>query len=719
MADVVINVGAVSAITAGTGLTGGTITGTGTIAASFGTTAGTICQGNDARLSAGGGVPAAHAASHTAAGTDPLTLSQSQITDLGTALAAKVATTRQVIAGTGMGGGGALSADVTLNVSYGTSGTTACVGNDARLSNARTPNPHAASHEALGSDALTLSKGQITGLVADLAARALSATTMTAGTGLTGGGDLSANRSFAVAYGSTSTTATVGNDSRLSFIASGSGATTRTLQNKLRDVISVKDFGATGDGSTDDTAAIQAALDSGNKTIHFPVGTYIAAGLTVTNTDIFLFGPGIIKLKNLSNYPILLATSAHRLKIVDLTFDGNRTNAGTGTFAVQLTTTEDATLERVQYLSTKGGLKVYQSPDTIISCQRSYDFTETQVEINDLSHRTRVVDSFFDDNGNMPQGLHVIDCEAQVADLVDCLITGCVVQAVGTSVQFTNTYVKRCVITGNRLRNNSTAGQGNCIKMDNTGVGCVVDGNYLFFTNYGIIDALTTTKVVYQNNVLTFNSVATGTGNGFSIDSPAIVTNNTVIGGLNDGYSFGSLASSCVVTGNVAQDSTRDGFNVEDAGTTNCNFRNNSSINSARYGFRCDAANNSWINHLIKDCDGTYGAYVAGATCEIIDPKIQGNVANYVRFASTATGCRVRVFTSSHANNLPASSYLSVLDGSLNNPLTVTQLNALSAVEGARGFCTDATATTFASTVSGGGSNNVPVYYDGSAWKIG
>lgn len=39
--------------------------------------------------------------------------------------------------------------------------------------------------------------------------------TITAGTGLTGGGDLSANRSFAVAYGTTSTTATVGNDSRV------------------------------------------------------------------------------------------------------------------------------------------------------------------------------------------------------------------------------------------------------------------------------------------------------------------------------------------------------------------------------------------------------------------------------------------------------------------------------------------------------------------------
>jgi hypothetical protein len=288
MADIVINVGAVSAITAGTGLTGGTVTGTGTIAADFGTSAGTICQGNDSRLT-NGRTPTTHAATHATGGGDPVTLDQSQITSLTTDLAAKVATTRQVIAGTGMSGGGALSADVTLNVSYGSSGTTACVGNDARLSNARTPNPHSASHEALGSDALTLSKSQITGLTADLAAKALGATTMTAGTGLTGGGDLSANRSFAVAYGTTSTTATVGNDARLSFTAAGTGATSRTLQNKLRDMVSVKDFGAVGDGATDDRAAIQAAIDSCitlDRTLFFPSGVYVMSSFTNSGAGI-------------------------------------------------------------------------------------------------------------------------------------------------------------------------------------------------------------------------------------------------------------------------------------------------------------------------------------------------------------------------------------------------------------------------------------------------
>jgi hypothetical protein len=95
---------------------------------------------------------------------------------------------------------------------------------------------------------------------------------MTAGTGLTGGGDLSANRSFAVDFGATSTTATVGNDARFSFLAAGS-ATTRTLQNKLRDTVSVKDFGAVGDGVADDTAAIQAAINTGLN-VFIPAGDY-------------------------------------------------------------------------------------------------------------------------------------------------------------------------------------------------------------------------------------------------------------------------------------------------------------------------------------------------------------------------------------------------------------------------------------------------------------
>lgn len=64
--------------------------------------------------------------------------------------------------------------------------------------------------------------------------------------------------------------------------------------------------------------------------------------------------------------------------------------------------------------------------------------------------------------------------------------------------------------------------------------------------------------------------------------------------------------------------------------------------------------------------------------------------------------------------SLRASSYLAT------NALTVANLpSAATAGAGARAFVTDATSTTFAATATGGGANSVPVYCDGTTWKVG
>ena len=61
--------------------------------------------------------------------------------------------------------------------------------------------------------------------------------------------------------------------SRIGFQSGAEGAQCRTVESKLRDLVSVKDFGATGDNIADDTAALQKAASLG-RAVLLPQGTY-------------------------------------------------------------------------------------------------------------------------------------------------------------------------------------------------------------------------------------------------------------------------------------------------------------------------------------------------------------------------------------------------------------------------------------------------------------
>lgn len=72
------------------------------------------------------------------------------------------------------------------------------------------------------------------------------------------------------------------------------------VEAKLAQAISVKDFGAVGDGVTNDTAAIQAAIDYANTLgaeLYFPAGVYKHTSTLVWKNGVRYFGPNI----NLSN----------------------------------------------------------------------------------------------------------------------------------------------------------------------------------------------------------------------------------------------------------------------------------------------------------------------------------------------------------------------------------------------------------------------------------
>ena len=131
--------------------------------------------------------------------------------------------------------------------------------------------------------------------------------------------------------------------SEVSYTPVGTGAGATTVQSKLRESVSVKDFGAVGDGVTDDRVAIQAAIDYlasiGGGTVFYPDGTYLI------NSSLGLYGHGELlqlrsKVRHRSNGSIIKvgtsfddkvfvlfngfdnATATLSSLLYDVTFDG-------------------------------------------------------------------------------------------------------------------------------------------------------------------------------------------------------------------------------------------------------------------------------------------------------------------------------------------------------------------------------------------------------------
>lgn len=81
-------------------------------------------------------------------------------------------------------------------------------------------------------------------------------------------------------------------------LITASGTTTpRPLSDRFAETLNVLDFGAVGDGTADDTAAIQAALSAattaGGGSVHFPAGVFkVSAPLVLTGSNVTITGQG-------------------------------------------------------------------------------------------------------------------------------------------------------------------------------------------------------------------------------------------------------------------------------------------------------------------------------------------------------------------------------------------------------------------------------------------
>jgi hypothetical protein len=120
------------------------------------------------------------------------------------------------------------------------------------------------------------------------------------------------------------------------------GQTSTSTANNAPSLISVANYGAKGDGVTDDTAAIDSAMSActtraipnNGCVLYFPSGVYVTTGLTLRsymNLKGDGWGTSVIRLKPHTASDVLtVPIGAFNFSIQDLTLDGNSGRGGTG-----------------------------------------------------------------------------------------------------------------------------------------------------------------------------------------------------------------------------------------------------------------------------------------------------------------------------------------------------------------------------------------------------
>lgn len=293
------------------------------------------------------------------------------------------------------------------------------------------------------------------------------------------------------------------------FIQSGTGAVARTVQAKERDVVSVKDFGAVGDGVTDDTAAIQAAHDSlgvNGGMLFFPIGSYLVSSVTVSK-QCLLQGSGrfsggtLILAKNASSNVFALTGSS--ITVRDMQFNKNINQSG-GAYILCDAASSIINLENLYMLNWFVGVQINGVSDiSLRNIRLSTGVVTTGVGISITSGITVLMQSIIVTNtlGQEPlTGIQITNCGD--VTLIDCSLFHCVdgmrlIPGAGQVV--TSVYAVNCFFDNNSTRGcliltNSVTGTIQRCRFDGcwfassgSSDGCLIDTN----TTAGIINGIT------------------------------------------------------------------------------------------------------------------------------------------------------------------------------------------------------------------------------------
>jgi hypothetical protein len=331
------------------------------------------------------------------------------------------------------------------------------------------------------------------------------------------------------------------NSTGINFTQSGAGAVTRTVDSKLKEVVSVKDFGAVGDGIVNDTSAVQAALSSGAKCVTFVGGqTYKVQTALTAPANLVIQGNGATIAAS-THFTILTVGSGASV------FSLNFTGAGSASYVAGSTAIACVGTNNAPAVPT------YVTGPTIENCKIS-GFGEYAVWLAYVKSG-RIVGNSINSIGYA--GVGGVSCEDVVVDgnIIKTISPGTpggdaygifIDRNDGTSeTAWPRSY--RCIITNNTIENVIASSADNGQGIDtHGGVSFVIDSNVIKNCECGIFltaSSISGSQALGPKQCIVSNNVIEGGANsiGYGI----------VVYGARTGVTVGEYAEDCVVSGNI------------------------------------------------------------------------------------------------------------------------------------------------------------------------
>lgn len=407
----------------------------------------------------------------------------------------------------------------------------------------------------------------------------------------------------------------------------GTGAVATTVQAKLRESVSVKDFGAVGNGVANDTAAIQAAINYvgslGGGTVYFPQGTYgvsfVSGALAVDMlSGVYLEGASksasIIKLLNNGAAHIVNAENKTDVGFFNLSFNGNKANNTlAGTHCIRVVNCDGITIESVRTYEAEGYGIGIQYPVT-------YDST-SDIRITNVETYNNTLDGI-----DIKNGLNVYLTDIYAHDNGGKGVECRAVQGTYVGLVAENNTEDGITLRANALVSVGVKG------WSISAFGCSANNN----ANNGIL--VTTNNATEVLNVSVVGCYAYGNaGNGFSVeDSNIYAAFNGCYSRYNVGIGFGLAAtptSHCELQGCVS---------LNNLVGLQCITASPVTISGGRYSFNTNQGIRT--NTLTKigfariTNNGTYGIdNINAANSVFYGNDLSTNTTSNIRFPPTLT----------------------------------------------------------------------------------